>query len=103
MKHAHSGPMAGRTVLVTVATAGIGKPTALGLATMGAHLGIIGRDARRTEDAAREIRAAAVGGSTCSSPTCPPRQRYNGWPSRYSRPFEDRCGQGHHLGPDRLG
>jgi retinol dehydrogenase 14 len=35
MKQAHSGPMAGRTVLVTGATAGIGKATALGLATMG--------------------------------------------------------------------
>jgi retinol dehydrogenase-14 len=61
MKQAHSGPMAGRTVLVTGATAGIGKATAAGLATMGAHLAITGRDARRTEDAAREIRAAGGG------------------------------------------
>jgi retinol dehydrogenase 14 len=61
MKQAHSGPMAGRTVLVTGATAGIGKATALGLATMGARLAITGRDARRTEDAAREIRAAGGG------------------------------------------
>jgi retinol dehydrogenase 14 len=53
--------MAGRTVLVTGGTGGIGKATALGLATMGAHLAITGRDARRTEDAAREIRAAGGG------------------------------------------
>src|SRR5215204_4589679 len=61
MKQAHSGPMSGRTVLVTGATAGIGKATALGLATMGAHLAITGRDARRAEDVAREIRVAGGG------------------------------------------
>jgi retinol dehydrogenase 14 len=61
VKQAHSGPMSGRTVLVTGATAGIGKATALGLATMGAQLAITGRDARRAEDAAREIRAAGGG------------------------------------------
>jgi len=54
----HSGPMAGRTVLVTGGSGGIGKATALGLATMGAHLAITGRDRERTEGAAREIRAA---------------------------------------------
>jgi NAD(P)-dependent dehydrogenase (short-subunit alcohol dehydrogenase family) len=32
------GPMASRTVLVTGASAGIGRATALGLASMGAHL-----------------------------------------------------------------
>ena len=36
MEHIHGGPMAGRTVLVTGATSGIGRATALGLATMGA-------------------------------------------------------------------
>jgi NAD(P)-dependent dehydrogenase (short-subunit alcohol dehydrogenase family) len=56
------GPvMAGKTVLVTGGTAGIGKATALGLAAMGAHLAITGRDRARTEDAAREIRAAGGG------------------------------------------
>ena len=58
MEHLHGRPMAGRTVLVTGATSGIGRATALGLATMGAHVAITGRDRGRTEDAAREIRAA---------------------------------------------
>jgi retinol dehydrogenase 14 len=53
--------MAGRTVLVTGGTAGIGRATALGLAEMGAHLAITGRDRGRAEAAAREIRAVAGG------------------------------------------
>jgi len=53
--------MAGKTVLITGATSGIGRATALGLARMGAHLAITGRDRVRTEDAAREIRAAGGG------------------------------------------
>ena len=57
----NSKRMAGRTVLVTGGTGGIGKATALGLATMGAHVAITGRDRGRTEDAAREIRAAGGG------------------------------------------
>jgi retinol dehydrogenase 14 len=61
MKQTQNGPMAGKTVLVTGGTAGIGKATALGLAAMGAHLAITGRDRGRTEDAAREIRAASGG------------------------------------------
>ena len=61
MEPIHSGPMAGRTVLVTGGTAGIGKATALGLATMGAHVAIVGRDRGRTEAAAGEIRAAGGG------------------------------------------
>ena len=55
MEHIHDGPMAGRTVLVTGATSGIGRATALGLATMGADVAITGRDRGRTQDAAREI------------------------------------------------
>jgi retinol dehydrogenase-14 len=53
--------MAGRTVLVTGASGGIGRATALGLATRGAHLAITGRDRGRTEGAARELRAAGGG------------------------------------------
>ena len=61
MVRSQNWPMAGRTVLVTGGTGGIGKATALGLATMGAHLAITGRDRGRTEGAAREIRAAGGG------------------------------------------
>jgi retinol dehydrogenase-14 len=61
MEQIRSGPMAGRTVLVTGGTGGIGRATALGLATMGAHLAITGRDRERTEGAARDIRAAGGG------------------------------------------
>jgi NAD(P)-dependent dehydrogenase (short-subunit alcohol dehydrogenase family) len=53
--------MTGRMVLVTGATGGIGRATALGLARMGAHLAITGRDRERTEGAAREIRGAGGG------------------------------------------
>src|SRR5918997_2804138 len=61
MEQVHGGPMAGKTVLVTGGSGGIGRATALGLATLGAHLAITGRDRGRTEDAAREIRAAGGG------------------------------------------
>jgi retinol dehydrogenase-14 len=61
MDQMHRRPMAGRTVLVTGGTAGIGRATALGLAAMGAHLAITGRDRGRAEAAAREIRAATGG------------------------------------------
>ncbi len=61
MEQIRSGPMAGRTVLVTGGSGGIGRATALGLAAMGAHLAITGRDRGRAEDTAREIRAAGAG------------------------------------------
>ena len=49
--------MNGKTVLVTGGTGGIGKATAIGLARMGARVGIVGRDAARAEAAASDIRA----------------------------------------------
>ena len=61
MEHIHKRLMADRTVLVTGGSGGIGKATAVGLATMGAHLAITGRDRGRAEDAAREIRTAGGG------------------------------------------
>ena len=61
MEEIHSGPMAGRTVLVTGGSGGIGKATALALAAMGAQLAITGRDRGRAEDAAHEIRTAGGG------------------------------------------
>lgn len=57
-KASPTGEMAGKTVLVTGASGGIGKATASGLAAMGAHLAIVGRDRARTEAAALEIGAA---------------------------------------------
>ncbi len=51
--------MAGKSVLVTGGTGGIGKATAIGLAALGARVGITGRDPGRAEAAAAGIRAAA--------------------------------------------
>jgi NAD(P)-dependent dehydrogenase (short-subunit alcohol dehydrogenase family) len=52
--------MAGKVALITGGTGGIGKATAIGLATMGARVGITGRDLARAEQAASDIRAASA-------------------------------------------
>ena len=52
-------PMANKVVLITGGTGGIGKATAIGLARLGARIGITGRDRARAEQAADDIRAAS--------------------------------------------
>jgi retinol dehydrogenase-14 len=52
-------PMAGRVVLITGGTSGVGKATAIGLATLGAPVGIRGRVLARAEQAVVDIRAAS--------------------------------------------
>jgi len=61
MEHVHAPPMAGRTVLVTGGSSGIGRATAIGLVALGGHVAMTGRDRQRTEDAAREIQTAGGG------------------------------------------
>jgi retinol dehydrogenase-14 len=61
MEQTRDRPMAGKTVLITGATSGIGRATAFGLAAMGACVAIIGRDRQRADDAAREIRTTGGG------------------------------------------
>jgi NAD(P)-dependent dehydrogenase (short-subunit alcohol dehydrogenase family) len=58
----HGGTMGGRTVLVTGGTGGIGRATALGLTSMGAHVALTGRDRDRAEGVAREVRAVGAKG-----------------------------------------
>lgn len=48
-------PMTGKTVLITGGTGGIGRAAAIGLASMGARVGITGRDRARAERAAAAI------------------------------------------------
>ncbi len=49
-------PMTGKTVLITGATSGVGKATAMGLANMGASVVMVGRDRGRGEAAMAEIK-----------------------------------------------
>ncbi len=53
--------MTGRTVLVTGGTGGIGRAAATALASMGARVGITGRDRDRAEAAAAEIARVSGG------------------------------------------
>jgi retinol dehydrogenase-14 len=52
----HGGGMEGKVCLITGATSGIGKATAVGLADMGASVVIVGRDRGRGEAAVAEIK-----------------------------------------------
>ncbi len=56
--HGDAPLMAGKSVLVTGGTGGLGRATAIGLAALGARVGITGRDQARTAAAAAGIRAA---------------------------------------------
>lgn len=55
MSDSTTGSMAGKTVLVTGGTGGIGLATARGLSGRGARVGIVGRDLRRANRAAADI------------------------------------------------
>ncbi len=48
-------PMAGKTVLITGGTGGIGKASAIGLAALGARVAITGRDRARAQQAAEAV------------------------------------------------
>jgi len=52
--------MNGKTVLITGGTGGIGRAAAVGVASMGAHVGITGRDRTRAEQAAAAIAPTEV-------------------------------------------
>jgi NAD(P)-dependent dehydrogenase (short-subunit alcohol dehydrogenase family) len=53
--------MSGKTVVVTGATSGIGRETALGLARLGADLALVASDEARGEATRREVKAAGAG------------------------------------------
>jgi retinol dehydrogenase-14 len=59
----HGGAMGEKVCLITGATSGIGRATALGLASMGASVVMIGRDRARGEAALAEIKEGSANAS----------------------------------------
>jgi retinol dehydrogenase 14 len=59
----HGGGMDGKVCLITGATSGIGKATAMGLADMGASVVMVGRDRGRGEAALAEIKEGSPNAS----------------------------------------
>ena len=54
------GSLDGRTVLITGGTRGIGLAAARGVGQQGAHVVVVGRDAQRAAEVARELRAEGI-------------------------------------------
>jgi len=59
----HGGAMGEKVCLITGATSGIGKATAMGLASMGASVVMVGRDRGRGEAALAEIKTKSANAS----------------------------------------
>src|SRR5919112_1221250 len=59
----HGGGMGEKVCLITGATSGIGKATAMGLANMGASVVMVGRDQGKGEAALAEIREKSANAS----------------------------------------
>jgi NAD(P)-dependent dehydrogenase (short-subunit alcohol dehydrogenase family) len=59
----HGGGLGEKVCLITGATSGIGKATAMGLADMGASVVMVGRDRGRGEAALAEIKEGSANGS----------------------------------------
>lgn len=58
-----TSPLLGKTAVVTGASGGIGLPTAVALARLGASVAVVARDRARGGDALGRVRAAAAGGT----------------------------------------
>src|SRR5215213_534612 len=59
----HGGAMDGKVCLITGATSGIGKATAMGLANMGASVVMVGRDRGKGQAALAEINERSANAS----------------------------------------
>ena len=59
----HGGGMGEKVCLITGATSGIGKATAMGLANMGASVVMVGRDRGKGEAAMAEIKEKSANAS----------------------------------------